>query len=123
MSQQVHNARLHIDPTNWHCAPRSLQKFTLPHEAVTLLPSRLVSGTMDRVGDTMHMHAAELVDAIVGECCIYLRPHNCAIIGCGIIDGVLCFNLGYNLCTPSVKGCADTIKRPCIEREKKYQCY
>ena len=33
-------------------------------------------------------------------------------------DGVLCFNLGYNLCTPSVKGCANTIKRPCIEREK-----
>ena len=73
---------------------------------------------MDRVGDTMHIRATENVDAIVGECSIYRRPHNCAIIGCGIIVGVLYFNLGFNLCTPSFKGCANTIKLPCIEREK-----
>ncbi len=87
----------------------------------SLLLSRLVSGIIDRVGDTMHMRATELVNAIVGDCCIYRHPYNCAIIGCGIFVGVLCFNLGYNLSTPSVKGCANTIKRPCIARENKNQ--
>ena len=62
----------------------------------SLLLSRLVSGIMDRVGDTMHMRATENADTIVGWSTIYLRPLNCAIIGCGIIVGVLCFNLCYN---------------------------
>ncbi len=47
----------------------------------SLLLARQVSGIMGRVGDTMHMLATENADAIVGECSIYWRPLDCAIIG------------------------------------------